>query len=273
MTTATETQTVMSLDSVGFAYERGRPVVSDVSAVIEAGRLHAVIGPNAAGKSTLLRLILGQMAPDTGRITLGDRSVHRLRSRRRAAWMSYVPQRSAISFAFTVEQIVRMSRYALPSDSQAVDDALQLCDLNELMGRPVTNLSVGQQQRVLLARAIAQSRGQGRIMLLDEPTSAMDLYHVHHLMSVIRRLADEGLAVVVVVHDLNLASRYADVVWLMDRGTLAAAGDWPDVLRSAVLSPVYGLELDELRRNVDPGDPLARRPVFDARLPDEFDRR
>lgn len=272
MTTAGGSETVMSLASVRFAYERDRPVIRDVSAGVEAGRLHAVIGPNAAGKSTLLRLILGQMPADAGRITIGDRPVHRLRSRRRAAWISYVPQRSSISFAFTVEQIVRMSRYALPPDPRAIDEALAVCDLEALADRPVTTLSVGQQQRALLARALAQSRGQGRVMLLDEPTSAMDLYHVHHLMSVIRRLADEGLAVVVVVHDLNLAARYADAAWLMHNGTLAAAGDWPDVLRSEVLSPVYGLELDELARPVDPGNPLARRPVFDARLPDVFDR-
>ncbi len=270
--TMADTQAVLSLDNVSFAYTRGAPVIESLTTAVEPGRLHAVIGPNAAGKSTLLKLMLGQLSPRTGKVTIDGVAAHRLSARRRAATVSYVPQRSTVSFAFTVRQVIEMSRFALRRDLSAVSDAIGLCDLSELVDRPVTTLSVGQQQRVLLARAITQSRGAGRVMLLDEPTSAMDLYHVHHLMGVIRGLADEGLAVVIVVHDLNLAARYADVVWLMHNGRLAASGDWPDVLRSEVLSPVYGLELDELQRHTDPGDPLSQRPIFDARLPDTFDR-
>ncbi len=272
MTVAADPQVVMSLDDVSFSYERGDRVIESLTATVEAGQVHAIIGPNAAGKSTLLKLMLGQLAPEAGRVAMDRTAAHRLRARRRAAWISYVPQRSGVTFSFTVEQIVTMGRFALPPDPDAVSQALSTCDLDDLAARPITTLSVGQQQRVLLARAIAQSRGAGRVMLLDEPTSAMDLYHVHTLMGVLRRLVTEGLAVVVVVHDLNLAARYADAAWLMDRGRLVAAGHWSEVLTAEVLSPIYGLELDELQRRVDPGDPAARRPIFDARLPDEFDR-
>jgi len=277
------TTAVMQLDGVTFTYPGGdEPVVREVSAAVTPGEVTAILGPNAAGKSTLLRLMLGQLKPDAGKIMLGDRRVHRIAPRRRAATLAYVPQRSTVSFGFTVGQIVRMGRFALPADEQAIDRAIDRCDLRGLVDRPFAALSVGQQQRVLLARAIAQSSttsatsttsggGGGQVVLLDEPVSAMDLSHMHRVMRTLRRMAGDGLACAVVLHDLNLASLYADTVWLMNEGRLIEAGHWSDVLRAEVLEPVYGVRIDELRRAVDPGDPTAKRPVFDVRLSDDFE--
>lgn len=262
---------VMRLHDVSFAYRGGPPVIEALSGEIFAGQLHALIGPNAAGKSTLLRLMLGQLAPDAGRVEFAGRRVSAIRPRKRAAMMSYVPQRSSVGFGFTVRQVIAMGRFALPDDAMAIEQAVESCDLRAVVDRPFNALSVGQQQRVLLGRALAQSRGRGRMMLLDEPTSAMDLAHMHAVMGRLRGLADEGLAVVVIMHDLNLAARYADSVWLLNRGALVASGHWSDVLTPEVLEPVYHVRIDALSRQVDPGDPLARRPVFDARLPDAFD--
>jgi len=262
---------VMRLHEVSFAFRGGPNVVEGVSGEVFAGQFHALIGPNAAGKSTLLRLMLGQLAPGAGRVELEGRRVGAYRARRRAALLSYVPQRSSMDFAFSVRQVIAMGRYALPPDPMAVERAVEACDLRSVVDRPFNALSVGQQQRVLLARALAQSQGGGRVMLLDEPTSAMDLAHMHEVMGLLRGMADEGLAVVTIVHDLNLAARYADAAWLLDRGRLVAAGHWADVLTPEVLEPVYGVKLDALDRMVDPGDPLARRPVFDVRLADGFE--
>lgn len=262
-------QPIMQLGDVTFAYQVDRPVVRAVSVEARAGRVIALIGPNASGKSTLLRLMLGHLNPARGGIGLLGRPLDRIAAARRAALISYVPQRSSASFAFNVGHVVAMGRFALPWDQQAVSDALACCELTELKSEPFMHLSMGQQQRVLLARALAQSSGDGRMMLLDEPLSAMDLLHVHRSMAILRRRAAQGLCVVVVLHDLNLAARYADEVWLMDRGRIAAAGPWSQVMRSAVLEPVYQVRLVELAGSVDAAKEQDQRPVFDTHLPEQ----
>jgi iron complex transport system ATP-binding protein len=131
--------------------------------------------------------------------------------------------------------------------------------------RIYAHLSLGQQQRVLLARAIAQAAGAGRLMLLDEPASAMDLWHIHRTMGQLRALTRKGLSVLVVLHDLNLAARYADTVWLLDRGRLAAAGPWNTVLTPAVLEPIYRVGLTPL------SGLRHHRPMFDVDLPGTLD--
>ncbi len=250
---------VMSAEAVGYAYPRGKPVLQDVNAALMPGRVTALIGPNASGKSTLVRLMLGALHPDAGRVSLGGMEVGRLRPAARARWVSYVPQRGGVGFAFTVRQIVAMARY-VAGDAKQRGDAIERLlidyDLADVADRPFPYLSGGQQQRVLLARAHAQSLGGGRVMLLDEPASHLDLRHAHALMHRLRGLADGGLAVLVVVHDLNLALRYADDAWLLDAGRLVAAGPWDRVLTPEVLQPVYGVAL----RRVEPeaGGPDAR---------------
>ncbi len=252
----------LTCDNVTFGYEPGTPVLQRFTAQLKPGRICALIGPNAAGKTTLLRLLLGQLAPWSGNIRLGDRDVRRMEARGRAALMSYVPQHGSVSFAFTVEQVVLMGRYALTADAEAVAQALEACDLTPLRQRVFGTLSAGQQQRVLLARALVQSTGRGQVMLLDEPVSALDLWHVHQTMGRLRQCATRGLAVLVVLHDLNLAARYADDVWLVHEGRMAAAGEWRAVLTPAVLEPIYRVGM----RVLTPDD--HGRPVFIVDPPD-----
>ncbi|MEX2213731.1 MAG: ABC transporter ATP-binding protein [Phycisphaeraceae bacterium] len=238
---------MLELKSVHFGYEDGEPVVRDVSAVLGPGRLCALLGPNAAGKSTLLKLMLGQLDPVKGSITLDGKPVAALPAQERARRASYVPQRPRTHVAFSVNEVVTMGRFALPVDEGAVEEALRLCDLTSLRSRVFAELSVGQQQRVALARAIAQSLPTGRVpagvMLLDEPVSAMDLKHVHDTMALLQKLAAKGAAVLAVLHDLNLAAMYGNEIWLMHEGRLAAKGAAKDVLRPEVLEPVYGVSL------------------------------
>lgn len=256
-------QAVLSVRGVCAGYEPGQPVLHDIGARVRPGRVCAVIGPNASGKSTLLRVMLGHLVPWSGGVWIGDQPVADLSARQRARRMSYVPQRGGVSFAFTVREVVEMSRYAAGADSAAVEEALDTCDLRAIERRVFATLSAGQQQRVLVARATAQAgcaRGYtGRAMLLDEPASNMDLRHAHALMQRLRDRARRGLAVVIVLHDLNLAARYADDVWLLDRGRLVAAGPWEGVLRPPLLEPVYGVAL----RALTPGG-AAKRPVIVA---------
>lgn len=260
---------VVQVGGVSFGYEPGVPVIRSVTAGLFPGRVCALIGPNAAGKSTLLKLMLGQLEPDGGEVSLSGRPVASLPATHRAGLISYVPQQGAVSFAFTVQQVVAMGRYARGDGGEAVARALEVCDLMGVRDRVFAELSGGQQQRVLLARAVAQSVGAGRVMLLDEPASGMDLWHVHQTMRLLTRLAHEDyeggidggadgasgalgagdrLGVLVVMHDVNLAARYADDVWLMDGGRLVKAGPWHEVLRPEVLEPVYGVRFTPMRR-------------------------
>lgn len=250
----------ISLSGVTFGYETGLAVVREVSIEATRGRVTALIGPNASGKTTLLKLMLGQLEPWAGDVRLDGKCVGTMRPRERAGLLSYVPQRSAVRFAFTVAQVVRMSRYLIGADEAAVDWAIEVCDLIAHRDKVFLTLSTGEQQRVLLARAMAQAGRQedaadcatheksGRAMLLDEPASAMDLKHQHATMHRLVELAKAGLTVVVVLHDLNLAARFADDVWLMDRGRLVAGGRWDQVLTSERLEPVYGVGIGRVER-------------------------
>ena len=257
---------VLSLRQVTFGYQPNAPVLHDISAHVQPGRICALIGPNAAGKSTLVKLMLGQLQPWSGQVRLSldadEIDIADLSARQRARRISYVPQRGGVSFAFTVREVVAMGRFAAGTQLDLIDQAMDACDLTSLADRTFNSLSAGQQQRVLVARAMAQAGSvdefHGRIMLLDEPGSNMDLHHAHQLMGRLRRLADGGLAVVIVLHDLNLTARYADDVWLLDQGRLVAAGPWPQVLQSPVLEPVYRMSLQAMTVG------QSKRPVFVA---------
>jgi iron complex transport system ATP-binding protein len=243
---------IISLQSVRFGYDVS-PVVDGVSAALQAGRVTALIGPNAAGKTTLMRLMLGLLKPWSGSVRIESRPVYALKPATRAAMVSYVPQRPGVRFAFSVRQVVAMGARDRSARDAArrVDEAIERAGLASLADRVLTELSGGQQQRVLLARAEVQSAVNGKAMLLDEPGSHLDLRHRHGMMRRLRELAEGDLAVLVVLHDLDLATRYADTVWLMDRGKLAAAGPWRDVLTPQTLAPVYGMRFEQIERRND----------------------
>jgi len=270
-----KSRSVLELRDVNFAYLGGPPVLKSISATLSAGRLTAVLGPNAAGKSTLLKLMLGQLEPDSGSITIHGKPLTKISASERARQISYVPQRGTSGFAFTVKQIVAMGRYAHSVQSkwtgQALDQELtdRILDdlgLKALADRVFVELSGGQQQRVLLARAICQSYPTGQVMLLDEPATGLDLRHIHEAMHIMRERAESGLAVAVVLHDLSLASRYADDVWLMDEGEIVARGAWDEVMRCEILEPIYGVALRriELTDGMSDGDKFGSelRPAF-----------
>lgn len=273
--TAPRTAAAMVLDGVSFGYGPTQPVLRGVCAELAPGGLTVLIGPNAAGKSTLLRLMMGHLVPDDGRVLVGDQPIARLGASQRARQVSYVPQRGRCGFAFTVEQVVAMGRYAAGAAPGLVDWVLRVCDLGGLRSRQVNQLSVGQQQRVLLARALVQAAEvepastkagtrcqdetdpghDGRVMLLDEPVSAMDPRHVHQTMGLLHARTRRGLSALVVLHDMNLVARYADSVWLLHDGRLVAAGPWEQVLRPSILEPVYEVAFENVAK-------AGQRPLF-----------
>ncbi len=256
----------LQAEQLSFGYRLDDPVISQTDAVLSPGRLTVLIGPNATGKTTLLRLMLGQLSPQRGRVLLDGWDITGVPAAVRARRVGYVAQRSPVAFGFSVGQIVAMGRFAQRDGNEAaVERALRDCDLMSVVDRPYNELSGGQQQRVSVARALAQSGwgepGRGRAILLDEPVASADLRHAHQTLELLKRAADADRAVLAVLHDLNLAARWADEVWLMDGGAIACAGSWEQVLTSVRLEPVYGAKLTPL---IPPG---GGRPVFHAVVP------
>mgnify|MGYP001306927191 CR=1 FL=1 len=242
----------LTAEDITFAYAPGRPVLRGVSAVFEPGALTAVVGPNGAGKSTLLRLLLGAMAPQAGVAALAGEKPRRIRARSRAARLAYIPQRAQVSAPFSVAQVVRLGRFARPADDGAVRAALEAMEVADRADEPFETLSAGQQQRVILARALAQLAGGDeppprQVILADEPTSAMDPRHELHALSVLREQARRGRAVVVVLHDFTAAARFADrALVLDDSGRVAASGPVEQTLRADILGRVFGVPFREI---------------------------
>ncbi|HCT76915.1 MAG TPA: heme ABC transporter ATP-binding protein [Micromonosporaceae bacterium] len=221
-------------DALGY-----RHILSDISLGVPDGRLLALAGPNGAGKSTLLALVAGDLRPSTGGVWLHDQMAHRIPPRRLARLRAVMPQNTNVAFGFTAAQIVAM---ALPPDAPADGwkTALDTVDAAHLAHRRFPTLSGGEQARVTLARVLAQDTP---IVLLDEPTAHLDIRHQHTILRHARALADDGRTVIAVLHDLNLATRYADQIALLDNGRLAALTTPSDV-DADLLSSVYGHPID-----------------------------
>jgi len=229
----------ISVQGLHFSYAH-REVLDGVSAHAQGGRITALLGPNAAGKSTLLRCVIGALKPTRGTVLIDGAPVHRMSSRELAAHLAYVSQRSAVSSRFSVREVIGLGRYALPRDPGRVDAAIQHLALEALADRPYPEISVGQQQRVMLARALAQLSATGHL-ILDEPMAGMDLRHVHEGTSRLRKLADRGVTVVIAMHDIGLAAAMADDIWLLQDGRLVAHGRVDQVLRPDRLEAVFGV--------------------------------
>ena len=237
---------MLKIENLSVSYGPRR-VLRDVSLEVASGEVLALIGPNGAGKSTLVRAASGVLAPCSGTVRTNGDDLLALPPARRARFLAVVPQALSLPPAFTVWETVLMGRtpylnflgQASTGDGAIVRQALERVDALGLAGRRVGELSGGEQQRVLLARALAQSTP---ILLADEPTAHLDLQHQVHLMETLRTLAHrDHLAVLVALHDLNLAARYADRVALLVAGELRAAGTPRAVLTPAFISEAYGL--------------------------------
>lgn len=242
---------------ISFGYSRRRPVLRSVSLTLEPGAITAIAGPNGAGKSTLLRLLLGLEHPWSGSITLDGRRISGLGHAARARRMAYVPQRTSLAFAFTVRQFVALGTFAAGAPAQdsslVVKSAMARADIADRADDPFPILSAGQQQRATLARALAQLNASpaahtgARILLADEPVSAMDPRHALQTMGILRELAAAGVAIAVVLHDLTLAARFCDRALLLSaQGGPVAAGPLHEALDPAILARVFDVPFTRL---------------------------
>lgn len=220
----------------------------DVSLTIDAGLLTVIIGPNGAGKSTLMQLLLGVALPARGRVQFRARDVHQWPRLSLAREIGVVPQGEAEPL-FTVRDTVAMGRYPHlgawqregPADVAAIERAMRQCDVQQFAQRWVSTLSGGERQRVRVARALAQ---ETRVIVLDEPTTYLDIRHEMVMFEQVRHLREEGVTVVLVTHNLNLAARYADRLVLLNEGTVVASGPAADVLTAARVAAVYDWPVD-----------------------------
>tara|TARA_B100000767_G_scaffold269430_1_gene291256 strand:+ start:1061 stop:1876 length:816 start_codon:yes stop_codon:yes gene_type:complete len=221
---------------------------------LASGQMLALLGPNGAGKTSLLNCVNG-IKDYSGTIMLHGRSVLDFNLKQRAKILALLPQQSALSFPFSVSEIVMLGRYSHRTgnriDCAITDRLLDLMHLTALAGRPYTSLSGGEKQRVQLARVLSQlvltedlALHRGSVLLLDEPVSSLDLLHQSSLMKVLKQLCDTGLAVAVVLHDLNLAAAYADQCALLKKGKLIASGTVEEVMTAPLIKQAYGIDVD-----------------------------
>ncbi|MBS3897454.1 MAG: heme ABC transporter ATP-binding protein [Dethiobacter sp.] len=234
----------IAVQNLSFTYAEHK-VLTEISLTVESGNFFGIIGPNGSGKTTLLKLLSRVLRPESGLVKLGERALDSYSQNDLAKVMAVVVQDTFAGYLFSVEEIVMMGRTPYLGRFQAetlqdyalVRQALELTGCLELRQRKIAELSGGERQRVMIARALAQ---QPKVLILDEPTAHLDIGYQQEILDLVKRLClTEGLTVVTVLHDLNLAAYYCNELVLLEQGRIAAAGSPADVLTAENIARVY----------------------------------
>jgi ABC-type cobalamin/Fe3+-siderophores transport system ATPase subunit len=272
-TTPAQAAPPLAASDVTLGYD-GRVIAEHLDAVIPDGSFTVIVGPNACGKSTLLRALARLLKPHSGQVLLDGRDIHEYRTKDVARRLGLLPQSSIAPDGITVADLVARGRHPHQSafqqwsrrDEEAVRSAMDATGITALSGRRVDELSGGQRQRVWVAMALAQETG---VLLLDEPTTFLDIAHQYELLELFRELHGQGRTLVAVLHDLNQASRYASDIIAMSQGRIVAHGAPAEVVTAELVDHVFGLPAHVLPDPVT-GTPLvvplgAPGQVFAAR--------
>mgnify|MGYP000848692752 FL=1 len=251
----------LGVRGISLAYHTGHPIIEDLSTAITPGAVTMIVGPNACGKSTLLRAMSRVLSPGSGQVVLDGRDIATLAPKKLARRVGMLAQSSIAPPGITVHELVARGRYPYqsllhqwsPDDDTAVCEAMERTDVTDLANRHVDTLSGGQRQRVWVAMALAQRTD---ILLLDEPTTYLDLAHQVDLLELCRELNTElGTTIVAVLHDLNQACRYGDEVIAMRAGAIVAHGRPEEVVTAEMVKEVFGLAVQVI------SDPLTATPL------------
>lgn len=240
-------------------------LLDDVSLHVNTGEVVAVIGPNGAGKTSLVRALSGELTLNQGNILFNQQPLNTIELKQRARQIAVLAQHTELNFPFSIADVVHLGRIphisGTADDNHIVTETLTAVDMNERAQQLYPQLSGGEKKRVQLARIMAQiwraEDAPARLMILDEPTASLDVNHTRQLMRLIRKLAQQGMGIIIIVHDFNLAARYADHVVVLKKGRLVAAGK-PE----AVINEANMLEFFDVETRVIPHPDNGRPMVF-----------
>lgn len=253
-------------EGLAYSYTSGQRVLDEVSTHVATGDVTGIIGPNGAGKSTLLQLLCGLLSPESGNVFLNKSPLDQYTDRERARCVAYMPQSVSPAFSLTVREVVALGRFPHlgpfgslgAPDHEIVQDCLAQTGTSHLATRDFLSLSGGERQRVLLASVLAQ---EPQLLLLDEPTSSLDLPHEAAFFRQLRTLSGRGLGIVIVTHDINMAAQFCDRLVLLGKDhRLVKQGGPSEVLQADILTDAYG---SPLLVGVHPqtGGPFVTAPV------------
>lgn len=238
----------VELKTLFFAYSQ-KEILKDITFTIEKGEFCGIIGPNGAGKSTLLRIIAGILKEKQGAVSIMNRDTQKIKNKEFARLVGFVPQETHFQLNYTVEDIISMGRYPYlepfqvmtKQDISAIEWAIEQTHSRELCRRPINSLSAGERQMIVIARALAQ---RPEILLLDEPTSHLDIQHQSAIMELLKNLNNQGITIIVVNHDLNLASQYCKRLILLHQGKIHKIGRPEEIINKETIAEVYKIETD-----------------------------
>jgi len=230
----------------------GNTLLHNISLGFNPGELCVIVGPNGAGKTTLLKVLDGEITPDAGSVSFLDKELHIWNKHEIARLRSVLPQSSTLEFPFTVYDVVELGRLPHEKDKRTneavIKEVIRICDIEDLTERPYPYLSGGEQQRVQIARVLAQiwklNQGKPGFLLLDEPLSALDLSHQYSLLNSLKKITtDQGVGIICILHNLNLAAQFSHRCVILDNGRLVADGAPMDVFTKETLSNVFDLDI------------------------------
>ncbi len=239
---------VLEVQDLSFEYRTDK-IIEDINFELQQGQILGIIGPNGSGKSTLLKLISNILPYQQGKIKLFNKNLINYKRKELAKRMAVLPQNTQIDFDFKAREIVEMGRYPYinywrglsQEDHRIVNQALAMTNIFDLVEKRIKNISGGERQRVLLARALAQDPS---LLLLDEPTAALDINYQLEIFKILEKLVTKKVTVVIVLHDLNLASQYCDRLILLKEGTIHKEGSPQEVITTANIEDVYGCKVN-----------------------------
>lgn len=246
---------VLEINNLSFSYGTNK-ILEQVNLKIEEQEIFGILGPNGSGKSTLLRLISNYLSPEAGSIKLSKRDITTYSQSELTTKLSVLPQQQQVSFDFTVREIVGMGRKPYlkrwqgltTADQAIINECLELTNTTQFADRRIHSLSGGEQQRVFLAQTLAQDP---EVLLLDEPTSELDINYQLEIFNLIKDLQEQGITIIVIMHNLNLASQYCDRLALLNERQIKKVGTPAEVITAENIKEVYGCSIDiELEKNI-----------------------
>lgn len=236
---------MLQAESISYRIQ-SKTIVDNCSLTVSPGTFTAIVGPNGAGKTSLLRILTGEISRYAGSVTLNGRNTASIRSREWSKLRAVLPQHTSVNFPFTVEKIIEVGRYphltTRKENERIINEILGLTGLNTFKQRVYQTLSGGEQQRVQMARVMAQIWDEDdfpKYLLLDEPTASLDLAQQHFLLRLARELCQRNIGILAILHDLNLAAQYADTILFLKEGRTVAYGDVAAIMKREVVEETF----------------------------------